>query len=91
MFRRASEIYTEPTLFSDDVAIRQGGIGNCYLLAVVQAMAERGQFDVIKDVFLTKEINKAGIYLLVFYVNGVKTPVVVDDFFPTRGEGLIYA
>jgi len=46
-FRRANEIYTEPTLFSDDCAVRQGGIGNCYLLAVMSAMVERGQFDMI--------------------------------------------
>ena len=28
------------------------------------------------------KVNKAGIYLLRFYVNGIETPVIVDDYFP---------
>lgn len=47
VWRRASEIYTEPVIFSDDVSVLQGGIGNCYLLSVLQAMGDRGHFDAI--------------------------------------------
>ena len=32
--------------------------------------------------FVTKEVNKAGIYLMRFYLNGQETPVVVDDYLP---------
>ena len=42
-------------------------------------MAETRQ---IKDVVKTKNINAAGIYELMFYVNGRKTSVVVDDYLP---------
>ncbi len=35
---------------------------------------------------MTKEINAAGIYLLSFYINGRKTPVVVDDWIPCRSQ-----
>jgi calpain-15 len=41
--------------------------------------------------FVTKEVNDAGIYLMSFYINGIKTPVVVDDYIPTRGEGPCFA
>jgi hypothetical protein len=41
----------------------------------------------IKRLFYTQEINEAGIYLCYFYVNGVYTPVVIDDFFPCHKEG----
>jgi calpain-15 len=38
----------------------------------------------IIDRFETKEINKAGIYLVTLFVNGIKTPVVVDDWIPVN-------
>jgi len=38
----------------------------------------------IKSMFITKEINKAGIYLMTFWINGVEAPVIVDDYFPCK-------
>ena len=38
--------------------------------------------DNIKDRFITKEVNSAGVYLLKFYVKNVETLVVIDDFVP---------
>ena len=37
----------------------------------------------VMDRFITKEPNSAGVYLMYLYVNGVETPVMVDDWFPT--------
>jgi len=34
--------------------------------------------------FITKTPNKAGIYLVTLFANGVETPVIVDDFFPIK-------
>lgn len=34
--------------------------------------------------FLTKKVNKAGIYALQFFIGGVKRVIVVDDYFPTK-------
>ena len=34
--------------------------------------------------FVTKEPNQAGIYLLSLFVNGTETPIIVDDYFPTK-------
>ena len=63
--------------------IRQGCLGNCYFLAVLASMAEEPRN--IEMRFITKEMNKAGIYLMTFFVNGCVTPVVVDDFVPCKG------
>jgi len=38
----------------------------------------------IRNLFITKEYNDAGIYLLKFWVNGIETPVVIDDFLPSK-------
>ena len=32
----------------------------------------------------TKQVNSAGIYLLKFYINGIETPVIVDDYLPVN-------
>jgi calpain-15 len=38
----------------------------------------------VKACFYTKEVNKAGIYLMSFYINGKETPVYVDEFLPVN-------
>jgi len=41
--------------------------------------------------FVTKEINNAGIYLMTFFINGICTPVVVDDWVPTKRNKPVFA
>lgn len=38
----------------------------------------------ILERFNTKLANRAGIYLISFFMNGIVTPVVVDDYVPVR-------
>jgi hypothetical protein len=74
-------------VFQNDIHpndINQGSLGNCYFLAVLSTMAERPES--VKAVFYTKEVNSAGIYLVYFYLNGIKQPVIVDDFIPVNGN-----
>ena len=52
-----------------------------YLLTVLSTMAAKPGGK-IEELFEFKETNKAGIYLVYFYVNGVKKPVIVDDMLP---------
>ena len=40
----------------------------------------------VEHLFVTKEINPAGIYLVLLFVNGVRTPVIVDDFIPCNSD-----
>ena len=41
--------------------------------------------------FVTKEVNSAGIYLMKLYVNGIESPVVVDDYLPSKYEQPAFA
>jgi calpain-15 len=34
--------------------------------------------------FYTKTINKAGIYMMIFFINGLEQAVIVDDYIPVR-------
>ena len=81
-WKRASQIFEDPVLFSDRICgenIECGAIGTYYFLAVLCEMAEAPER--ILDVFLTSE-NDAGIYELKFFINGVLTSVLVDDYLP---------
>lgn len=42
--------------------------------------------DAIESLFYTRTKNKAGIYLLYFYINGRKTGVIIDDYIPCRED-----
>ena len=39
--------------------------------------------DRIRARIYTREVNSAGIYLVTLFVNGVETPVILDDWFPS--------
>ena len=47
---------------------------------MLSALAEREKR--VEALFYTKTANAAGCYVVYFYVNGVKTPVMIDDYFP---------
>jgi len=47
--------------------------------------------DRITECFINQTVNKAGIYLMKFWINGVETPVIVDDYFPTRNGKCAFA
>ena len=41
----------------------------------------------IEKVLVTKEINTACIYIVKFFINGLRTSVIVDDYIPVTNEG----
>jgi hypothetical protein len=51
-------------------------------LAVLSALAESEER--VKNIFVTQNVNTAGIYLVKFFINGVESPVIIDDYLPTR-------
>jgi hypothetical protein len=57
-----------------------GSQGTNYVLAVLKSISDKQQS--IEMLFSTKEINKAGIYVVYFFINGIRTSVVIDDFIP---------
>jgi hypothetical protein len=81
-FARIGEKYPQAKLF-DDVGEPewmepiQGMLSTCYFISSLSSVGE--QPDVIKNAFLTKERNEAGIYAIRFYVRGKPWVVTVDD------------
>ena len=61
-------------------SIQQGKLGDCYFLGILSSMAKNDEE--IKDLFYTREINKAGCYMVYFYINGMRNSVIIDDFLP---------
>jgi hypothetical protein len=41
----------------------------------------------IEQCFYTKQVNAAGCYVVYFYINGIKTPVMIDDWLPVVSDG----
>lgn len=73
--------------------INQGKIANCYFLAALAGLAEDPKFMQdesqtdnlglrIRDNFITKCKNEAGIYCIEFVVDGEPIEVVIDEWFP---------
>lgn len=59
--------------------IMQGMAGTCYIEASMGSIAEFP--DLVKDIFVTKEKNDAGIYAFRFFIRGKPWIVTVDDTF----------
>jgi calpain-15 len=45
----------------------------------------------VSNRFLTKKANKSGIYLITLFVNGVLTPIILDDYLPCINGRLCFA
>lgn len=61
-------------------------IGICYFLAVLSALAEFPER--VKKIFYNSESNKYGVYSVKFYIRGVPTEIVIDDFIPCYDDKL---
>ena len=86
VWKRAREIFGEDCrVFGDEKPkpsdINHDHKSNGQFLIFLSAMSSRFE-DFIPDLFETKEMNIAGIYIIYFFVNGVRTPVVIDDLLP---------
>jgi hypothetical protein len=73
--------------------IKQGNCDNCYILATLSGLAERDlEADTeskllgktVRDIFITKEVNKAGCYAMKFVLDGDIQTVVIDDYLPMK-------
>ena len=77
------------TLFGDrgvnPLDIRQGKIGNCWIMSAASALAERPHR--IENMFHysgKNEVNPAGVYGVNIFALGVPKTIIVDDFLPLR-------
>ncbi len=62
--------------------IYQGGLGDCYFLAAISSIAEYPHR--LERLFLVKNYNKKGIYVVGMCINGLWQDVVIDDSFPCK-------
>lgn len=70
-WKRASAIYNPLYIFEDGVEpndINQGQLGDCYYLAALSSLAEFPER--VQNMFVTKNVNKAGIYMVNLFING---------------------
>ena len=80
---RASEIFNGKMTMFDDISsncIRQGDLGDCFLLCAIAAIAEFPAR--IRHLFISDKINKIGLYLVELCISGVWQSVYIDDSFP---------
>eukprot|EP00054_Salpingoeca_dolichothecata_P008770 m.49733 g.49733 ORF g.49733 m.49733 type:complete len:845 (+) comp17946_c0_seq3:46-2580(+) len=91
-WRRAQDLLGEASIVSDGIDpndIKQGILGDCWLLCALAALAEFP--DLIRRAFLNAS-NSAGVYDIVLYPEGQRQVFRLDDYFPcTPGEGPVYA
>jgi calpain-15 len=90
-WKRAREIRPNFSIFGPTIVptdIKQGGIGDCYVLAALASLAERPLR--VHEMFYNAK-NASGCYLIKFYVNGIPTGVMVDDLFLCNGSDLFFA
>ena len=69
--------------------VQQGGLGNCWLLAAIGAIAEAHP-EIIRSLFLTNFVEPCGIYRIRLYDVRYErwTTVVIDDRIPMTDDGL---
>jgi calpain-15 len=82
-WRRIPDIFNNNIKLLDNVSsidVMQGSLGNCYLLSACGVIAEYPNR--LEKLFKVKEINKAGIYSIQFYIDGEIKNVIIDDRIP---------
>ena len=75
------------TIFDEDIKpddVRQGILGDCYLLAAMAAIAEHQ--DRIKRLFLQRTPTPSGAYCVALCLNGIWEDVIIDDQIPCRPD-----
>ena len=87
-FKRISDIYDGITLLDKDkispLDIKQGNLGDCYLLSALSVLAEKPFL--IYRLFEIREFNDVGIYCVWLCVDGEWKWVYIDDFIPCIGH-----
>ena len=71
--------------FDKRIEIESGSFSNHNLLAVLSSVQEVS-FNP-SDFFVAHEIDKVGIILVRFFINGVETYIEIDDSLPITSDG----
>ena len=91
-WKRISEIYPEPKLFSGEINnkhITNGKITSSYFLSSIAALCDYP--GLIKNIFINKEYNPDGYYTLILFIDGEFQSIYLDDYFPClKGTNIPY-
>lgn len=82
ILKEPKEIKENPEILAEDVV--QGGLGDCYFLSSIAALAETPTK--IKKLFKSLTFNNQGYFEVVVYLHGEPISVFVDDYFVFRQE-----
>ena len=66
--------------------LAQGSIGNCYFIAALSSLSRYPYL--IKKLFVQKEINKSGVYVIVLYDSKVSAwrEILIDEYLPVTNN-----
>lgn len=69
----------------------QGYIGDCWIVAAASCVAQTPER--IRKLFVTDDLNNAGVYTVTLYLMGIPVTVTVDDYLPfwAGSNNLTYA
>eukprot|EP00826_Nyctotherus_ovalis_P027742 TRINITY_DN2170_c0_g5_i6.p1 TRINITY_DN2170_c0_g5~~TRINITY_DN2170_c0_g5_i6.p1 ORF type:complete len:732 (+),score=188.21 TRINITY_DN2170_c0_g5_i6:115-2310(+) len=89
-WKRVNEFpgYNNPVIFLGDITpneITQGTLADTYFLSALSVLAERPAL--LKSLFVSIEPNKAGVYAVKMYKNGIEKILNIDNYFPCTSEG----
>jgi hypothetical protein len=82
-YKRPSHVESSPSLWGSRIQphdIRQGSLGDCYMVAVASALAEYPNR--VKKLFVQNAYNKEGIFALNLYIKGRPEVITIDDQLP---------
>lgn len=82
-WQRASDVYGTSEFVWNDICvndIRQGDLGDCYLLSAIAALAEYPER--VKHLFVSDQANQTGIYSVELCIGGIWQQIWLDDYFP---------
>ncbi|KAM3137969.1 hypothetical protein pb186bvf_009864 [Paramecium bursaria] len=69
--------------------IKQGELGDCYLLSSLAALAEQPIH--IERLFITKTFQENGKYELIMCIDGEMKEIILDDYFPCSNNVPIFS
>ena len=91
-WKRISEIYPEPQLFSGEIntkSITNGKISSSYFISAISAISDYP--GLIKNIFINHEYNPDGYYTLILFIDGEFQIIYLDDYFPClKGTNIPY-
>ena len=91
-WKRISEIYEEPQLFSGEINTKKiinGKINSSYFISAISAISDYP--GLIKNIFINEKYNPDGFYTLILFIDGEFQIVYIDDYIPClKGTNIPY-